>query len=83
MIWEGNWWGVNNAWADEMAQYPYLKKLFLSKDPKKIEWLNEYIDNGNINTFFLNIDIINISAILYWGGEELNELSREYAQSHA
>lgn len=35
------WWGVNNDWADEMAQYPILKSLFTSDNIQERYWVNQ------------------------------------------
>ena len=65
----GNWWGVNNPYADEMNMYPLLKKLFCSQNTFEVIWINSFCVNG-IDDFFNNIEFINKLAIETFGGHE-------------
>lgn len=55
-ILKGNWWGVNNPYADDMSCFPNIKKLFLSKEPDDVFWINLYWKDINLdnNCQFLN-----------------------------
>ena len=41
------WWGINNDYADDMANYPTLKKLFTSDDIQDRYWVNQCWDKLN------------------------------------
>ena len=44
---KNNWWGVNNDYADDMNNYPTLKKLFTSDDIQDRYWVNQCWDKLN------------------------------------
>lgn len=82
MLYEGNWWGINNDWADEINQYPFLKHLFLQGDKNVIIWLNDYIVDNDITTFLNNLENINLSAIISWGGKYGEDIPRRITQPY-
>lgn len=41
------WWGNNNDYADDMNQFPTLKKLFVSDDIQDRYWINQCWDKLN------------------------------------
>ena len=41
------WWGSNNDYADDMNQFPTLKKLFVSDDIQDRYWINQCWDKLN------------------------------------
>ena len=41
------WWGSNNDYADDMNQFPTLKKLFVSNDIQDRYWINQCWDKLN------------------------------------
>lgn len=41
---KGSWWGINNDYAEEMKQFPNLKRLFNSDDIQERYWINQCWD---------------------------------------